>query len=443
MQNQGVQTMKYIAISLATTFAAICAHGSTPQLTQVSMTQYPSLRTVVISYTIDAPAVITLDILTNGVTIGRSVLETVSGDCDCRVEAGTHRFTWQPNLAGIGERVISLDEGGAQAKLTAWAVNCPPDWMVADLRADHAKEVRYYASSNSIPGGIGSDIYKTDKVVLRKIHARNVEWMMGSDKDEKGRGSDSSYTPYEYLRRVTLTNDYYIGVYEVTQRQNFNVSGVTNSRFTDEDDSPMRPVDFAHYGSCRGSKTSDGAFWPDRGHAVGESSILWNFRQRTGVDFDLPTSAQWEYACRAGTTTSLNSGKDIVEARNADAFLAEVGWHKGNASDGYASNQTHVVGLKPPNAWGLHDMHGNVHEWVLDNVGTVETYATHEPVFDPVGVSVADRKDVQSHFVRSGAFNADPYKCRSAATRYLDAWYGPMIGYGLRLVAPAYAPSME
>ena len=435
--------MKYIAISLATTFAAICAHGSTPQLTQVSMTQDPSLRTVVISYTIDAPAVITLDILTNGVTIGRSVLETVSGDCDCRVEAGTHRFTWQPNLAGIGERVISLDEGGAQAKLTAWAVNCPPDWMVADLRSDHAKEIRYYASSNSIPGGIGSDIYKTDKVVLRKIHARNVEWMRGSRPDETGNNADNSYKPYEYLRRITLTNDYYIGVYEVTQRQNYNVSGVTNSRFTDEEDSPMRPVDFANYGSCRGSKTSDGAFWPDRGHAVGESSILWNFRQRTGVDFDLPTSAQWEYACRAGTTSALNSGKDIAGGYNFDANLDEVGWHKGNASEGYASNQTHVVGMKIPNAWGLYDMHGNVCEWVLDNVGTVEIYKTNTPEIEPLGVSVDDRIDVKSHFVRSGAFNADPYKCRSAAERYLDAWFGPQIGYGLRLAAPAYAPSME
>ena len=423
--------------------AAMCAYCATPQLTGVSMTQDASTRTVVISYTIDAPAVITLDILTNGVTIGRGALDTVEGACDCRVEAGTHSFRWQPDKSGIGERIITLEEGGAQAKLTAWAVNCPPDWMVADLRAGHAKEVRYYASSNSIPGGIGSDTYKTDKIVLRKIHARNVEWMMGSDNDETGRRADGAYTPYEYLRRVTLTNDYYIGIYEVTQRQNFNVSGKTNSKFTDEEDSPLRPVDFANYGTCRGSKTSDGAYWPDRGHDVGESSILWNFRQRTGVDFDLPTSAQWEYACRAGTTSALNSGKDIAASYTSDARLAAVGWHKGNASEGYASNQTHVVGMKLPNAWGLYDMHGNVHEWVLDSVGAVETYATHEPVIEPVGVQVADRINVQSHFVRSGAFNADPYKCRSAATRYLDAWYGPQIGYGLRLAAPAYAPAKE
>ena len=147
--------------------------------------------------------------------------------------------------------------------------------------------MRYYASSNSIPGGIGSDTYKTDKIVLRKIHARNVEWTMGSDSGETGRGADGAYTPYEYLRRVTLTNDYYIGIYEVTQRQNFNVSGNTNSKFTDEEDSPFRPVDFANYGTCRGLKTSDGAFWPDRGHDlcwkrpysrfrdISESSSIW------------------------------------------------------------------------------------------------------------------------------------------------------------------------
>ena len=109
---------------------------------------------------------------------------------------------------------------------------------------------------------------------------------------------------------------------------------------------------------------------------------------------DLPTEAQWEYACRAGTTTAYHSG-------NAIADLDKVGWHNGNSN-----GKLHPVGQKPPNAWGLYDMHGNVEEWVKDWTGPY---------------NAADKKDPQgpanggSKQLRGGAWQLDPQYARSAS----------------------------
>lgn len=97
-------------------------------------------------------------------------------------------------------------------------------------------------------------------------------------------------------------------------------------------------------------------------------------RSLTGVDFDLPTSAQWEYACRAGTTTLLYSGEAMV-----DANVYKLGWIYGNSSKG---TQNHPVGQKIPNGWGLYDMLGNNREWCLDWYhGTPSS----DDVVDPMG----------------------------------------------------------
>ena len=99
----------------------------------------------------------------------------------------------------------------------------------------------------------------------------------------------------------------------------------------------------------RGS--SNGAEWPSSA-AVDSSSFMGKLRARTGLNFDLPTEAQWEYACRAGTTTKYSYG----DSGNGDYM-----WYYGNSC-----MKTHKVGTKLPNPWGLYDMHGNVYEWCLD-----------------------------------------------------------------------------
>ena len=104
--------------------------------------------------------------------------------------------------------------------------------------------------------------------------------------------------------------------------------------------------------------------WPSTAE-VEPSTFIGRLHSRTGFNFDLPTEAQWEYACRAGTTSKYNNGGD------SESDLKKLGRYKGNASDGkggYSSAHT-TVGSYEPNAWGLYDMHGNVYEWCLDWYG--------------------------------------------------------------------------
>lgn len=110
----------------------------------------------------------------------------------------------------------------------------------------------------------------------------------------------------------------------------------------------------------------------------------------------LPTEAQWEYACRAGSTTAYTGGND------AEHGLGDYGWYNGNSG-----NQTHPVGTKLPNAWGLYDMHGNVCEWCLD--GWTLSYSP-DPVEDPL-IPITG---IGNRMMRGGLYNDSPQNCRSA-----------------------------
>ena len=114
----------------------------------------------------------------------------------------------------------------------------------------------------------------------------------------------------------------------------------------------------------------------------------------------LPTEAQWEYACRAGTTTALNSGMDLSNAEECPE-MDEVGWYYYNSD-----SETHPVGLKKPNAWGVYDMHGNVYEWCLDWYGDYPTSS----VTDPTGPSTGTRR-----VIRGGSWSEHVIYCRSAS----------------------------
>ena len=196
--------------------------------------------------------------------------------------------------------------------------------------------------------------------------------------------------------QVTLTEDFYIGVYEVTQAQYSAVMGNNPSEFqsangyTDDD---QRPVESVCYNDITTVNT---------GFLAQINSQLAS-QLPSGYKFDLPTEAQWEYACRAKTTTALNNGKNLENAENYDSNLNEVAWYFDNSPD-----TTSSVGLKAPNAWGLYDLHGNVLEWCKDWYDD-SYYTTCGDCSDPVGPDTGSGR-----VRRGGSRSGKPYGCRSA-----------------------------
>jgi len=209
-------------------------------------------------------------------------------------------------------------------------------------------------------------------VTMEFVRIEAGTFMMGSSATEKNREDDEGPP-----REVTITESFYMGVTEVTQEQYQAVMGKNPSSFT----GAQRPVEQVS--------------WDDATAFCGKLS------QETGRGVRLPTEAEWEYACRAGRSTSFSFGDSYTELDNH-------AWCKGNAG-----GQTHPVGAKKPNAWGLYDMHGNVYEWCSDRY--VDSYAN------------ADTRDPKAplagpyHVVRGGAWSYPPQGCRAADRMYDSA----------------------
>ncbi len=269
-------------------------------------------------------------------------------------------------------------------------------YLVIDLsRGTKAAKypVKYLAQ---IPKGGWDDEYKTEKLVLRKIESG--KFLMGSPEDELGRKTETRH-------EVTLTKAFYIGVFEVTQRQWELVMGNRPSIFKDAICYAVRPVEKVGYSDIRGMTA--GAGWPVSG-AVDSDSFMGVMRAKTGfLSFDLPTEAQWEYAGRAGTTSALNSGKNLVSIEE-DPGMAEVGRYKYNGGEGNArgdlSSGTARVGSYTPNAWDLYDIHGNVWEMCLDWMDAYSGLAS-----DPKGASSGTKR-----VNRGGSWANDAPSCRSS-----------------------------
>jgi len=301
------------------------------------------------------------------------------------------------------------------------------DYLVIDLSGGPDAASYPVTYLGDVPTGGWTDEYKTDKLVLRKIPAGT--FTMGSPTDELGREpwlSDS-----ETQRQVTLTKDFYIGVFEVTQKQWERVMGNWPSYFNNTSCRDSRPVELVSYYEIRenplpviveyeqGSAISPN--WPQSSQSHVDS-FVGKLRSKTGLTtLDLPTEAQWEYACRAGTGTALNSGKNLTDAEECPN-MDELGRYWYNGGSGYTpGGDTSVgsakVGSYLPNAWGLYDMHGNVWEWCLDWYETC-----HAATTDPVGAASGS-----SRVVRGGAwFFVGAVECRSAHRSIL----GPVSRYG-------------
>jgi formylglycine-generating enzyme required for sulfatase activity len=228
------------------------------------------------------------------------------------------------------------------------------------------------------------------------------EFLMGSSKADDPDALDDE-TP---RHRVRISRPFYLGLTEVTQGQYRAVTGQSPSRFKGSDDLPVESVSWNEAIQFCNTLSEREGLKPY--YQFGPES------QSGGDGYRLPTEAEWEYACRARTTTRYSFGDD-------PAALDAHGWVEDNSN-----NQTHPVGQKRPNGFGLHDMHGNVWEWCWD--GYDAKYYAQSPIDDPRGppAGASDR------VIRGGCWSVNPQFARSA-DRY---WLTPVdrgIGLGFRL----------
>ncbi len=397
--------------------AVLCVggiHAAVPVVSDIEMSQdNQAMRRVTVSYSLSVEAIVTVDFQTNvledasgeWVSIGAENFRTVTGDVN-RIVAVTKEnerrmIVWDARAEWPDVRIR---EPRFRAKITAWPTNSPPDYMVIDLRPAQSYPVNYYVSENALPyGAVTNKIYKDELLVLRRIRAKGIVWLRGASEQMKNWYNTSSSGVWtdelsqSYVQHpVMLTRDYYIGVYEVTEGQFYRVMG------GEQPSSPRFPI--RTYYSSNGNRKAcfrggDGMNWPtftsgefdyDKSHEVTPQSFFGLIRARAEVKgvYDMPTDAQWEYACRAGTDEPVPVRLDKTNLTDIYENMCRYNENaKTSDCEGVEGNTLATVGSYEPNPWGLYDMLGNCYEFVLDHY-TDEHFASYDPdkvLVDPYG----------------------------------------------------------
>ncbi len=234
---------------------------------------------------------------------------------------------------------------------------------------------------------------------------------MGSPVNELGRNSDE--TPHQ----VTISQGFYIGKYEVTQGLYKAITGMNPARsFIKGDKKPVYQVS-----------------WFMADEFCDKLNKLTQKTRPSHWHFDLPTEAQWEYACRAGYPTAFNNGGSIVPNNKRCPALEQAGWYAANTP----ARQLSDVGMRQANCWYIHDMHGGVWEWCKDYYGNYPSSATLNPC----------RLDGFKKVLRGGSIRSQAKDCRSASRRGSvpgnDGNGEYDIGFRLVLVADSYEKTFQ
>ena len=383
------------------------------------------------------PAFVTAEFLTNGVPLAAECYrDGLKGDVGKLIADGPHRIKWKAFETMPG---LSVQGANLTAKLTVWTQSLPPTYMAVDLT--QASNVTYYASAEMVPGGVQAYRNKTDILLMRRIDAAGIRWVMGQPMDSAG-------TADIYAHAVMLTNNYYIGVYEVTQTQYRHIKAIrtTDLRLpihSNCTDSAIRPMENMPYNHLRTPYGSGG--WPTGGHRVDSNCVMSDMRKLSGVEFDLPTEAQWEFACRAGSV-SRYPWEGLSTFSNVSCYA----WHSTNWTNDPMSvangnaNQTHAVGQLLPNAFGLYDMLGNAAEFSLDYLANPDNAPPREQIdpyngeeaIEPAGPTTGYNRALRGrHYGNAYSSMRATSRTTSGATSTTDA-----ATKGFRVACPAKAP---
>ena len=423
--------MKTSLVSFALASAVAAASAAVPTVESVSVAQDAVGGKVTVSYRLtDADAIVTINLQTNvlsdatgaWVSVGDKNQTTLVGDVNQLVTASdttVRTACWFPDR----EPFAGKNLGPVRAVVRPWTEKQPPDYLVLDLEATNAR--RYYTSADALPdGGLTNKIYRRSRLVMRRIPAAGQTFRMGATPEEQAHygTKEGSTLAVGVPHLVSFTNDYYMSIYHLTQGQTYCVTNssvqTTSAGYKAGDCYVLGIIPWAN---VRGSGAAGADYdWPKKGHAVAPNSVLGLFRARTGVELDLPTDAQWEYACRAGTSSYWSSGEYASDNVPEIAVCS--------SGSAYYSNE---VGTKKPNPWGLYDMHGLAWDYCLDWYSETDYVGNGEPVVEPVG---PESSDTGKRVRRGGSYGQTATMTRSGCREQGSM---DLSGYnGYRLIAP-------
>lgn len=365
-------------------FAAV--FGWSQQIDNVTVRQrWPWNNLVDINYVLTAQAGQSYDITVQAFNGGESLTIPTSaftGDI-YGVTEGARRIVFDPSKMGV-TNVQMLTQFKIQLESASADL-----YIIVDLQTGAVQKLfkpdlasgAYGAVVTNVVGGyqtlVWTDItnnpaYKTTQMVFRRVPKGIFQMGSGGGK---------------ITNQVTITKDFYMAVFETTQGQWKTITGSYDSyfKFVKADIRDYRPADYMSYDYIRGS-TAQGINWPLTGTNVVANGFIDKARRKINnkLALDMPTEAQWEYACRAGTDTVFNDGNSVANVTGANAetnqWLSALGrykWNGGAVWNGSSWTQPALatteanegiapVGLYAPNNWGLYDMHGNAAEFCLD-----------------------------------------------------------------------------
>jgi formylglycine-generating enzyme required for sulfatase activity len=309
---------------------------------------------------------------------GRLFVETTPGDALVRIL----------NISPAFYQGMELDPGRYHVEVSSDGYETEKRWVSLSAGEDEAISMRLTAVRVAQPEVGGK---KRNSLGMEFVYVSPGSFMMGSPSGESDRDGD------EKQHRVTLTRGYYMQTTEVTQGQWRKVMG-------------SKPWSGKKYIQENANNAAAYISWNDC------QAFIRKLNQMEGANkYRLPTEAEWEYACRAGSSTRFCFG-------DSDGQLGNYAWYRKNARD-VGDKYAHAVGTKRPNAWGLYDMHGNVREWCQDWSGNYPSGS----VTDPTGPSSGS-----SRVYRGGSWNGLARNCRSAHRyRYVPGYRYYDLGFRL------------